>query len=119
VPSRCGILRGGAPLAGEDLLFPLPKGLEIVIRDVIHQVIDLVAGRDGGADVLVEGRGDRDANPLVAGAGMEIESRMLLAGPAPAVGLAAGAVLEDQGAAEQGFVSEELDGARACVALLG
>jgi hypothetical protein len=85
VPSRCGALRGGAALASEDLLFPLQEGPEIVLRDVIHQVIDLVAGRDGGADVLVEGRGDVDADPLVAGAGMEIESRMLLAGPAPAV----------------------------------
>ena len=102
-------------LAGEDLLLPLQEGLKVVFRDLIDPLIDLAAGLDGGTQGLVEGRGDIDANPLVARAGMEIESGMLLAGLAPAVGLAAGAVLKDQRAAEQGFVGQKLDGAGACV----
>jgi hypothetical protein len=98
-------------------LFPLQEGLEVVLRDLIDRVIDPAAGLDGGADRLVEGRWNIDAHPLISGTGMEIESGMLLAGLASAVGLAAGAVLEDQRAAEQGFLGEQLNGAGACVAL--
>jgi transketolase N-terminal domain/subunit len=82
-------------------------------------VIDLTAVLNRRADRLLKGRGDINANPLVTEAGMKIESGMLLSGLAAAVGLAAGAVLEDQSAAEQGFIGEELDGAAARVALLG
>jgi hypothetical protein len=89
------------------------------LRDLSDRVIDPAAGLDGGTDRLVEGRWDIEAHPLIPGAGVEIEGGMLLAGLTPAVGLAAGAVLKDQRAAEQGFVGEELDGARACLALLG
>jgi hypothetical protein len=109
----------GAALAREEFLFPLQEFLEIVLRDLIDQVVDLVAGLDGGANGLVEGRGDVDANAPVARACMEIESGMLLAGPASSAGLAAGAVLEHQRATEQGFVGEKWDGAGACVTLLG
>jgi hypothetical protein len=106
-------------LAAEDRLLLLQEGLEVVIRDLIDQVIDLMAVLNGRADGLMEGLGNINANPLVAEAGMKIEGRMLLPGLAAAVGLAAGAVLEHQGAAEQGLISEELDGTGACVALLG
>jgi hypothetical protein len=88
-------------------------------RDVIDPPVDLAAGRDRGADRLVEVRRDVDANPPVARAGMKVESRMLLAGLTPAVGLAAGAALEDERASQQGLVGEELDGAGSRVALLG
>lgn len=101
----------GAALAGQDRLFLLQEGLEVLFRDLIDPLIDLATGVNRGADRLVEGRRDVDANPLVARAGMKVESRMLLTGPTPAVGLAAGAILKDQGAPQQGFVGEELDGA--------
>ena len=63
--------------------------------------------------------GDIRAKPLAARAGVKIESGMLLPALAAAVGLAAGAVLEDQRTAEQGFVGEELDGPRAALSFLG
>ena len=50
---------------------------------------------------------------------MEIQGRMFLALLTSTVGLAAGAVLEHERSAEQGPVGQELDGARAGVALLG
>ena len=109
----------GRPLRVKIACFCSKKGLKIMFRDVIDPLVDLAAGLDRGADGLVEGRRDVDANPLVARAGMEVESGMLLAGPTPAVGLAAGAVLKDQRAAKQGLVGEELDGAGSRVALLG
>jgi hypothetical protein len=90
-----------------------------MFRDQIDPLINLAAGLNGGADGLVEGRRDVDANPLVARAGMKVESGMLLASPTPAVGFAAGAVLKDQRATQHGFVGEELDGAGSCVSLLG
>ena len=67
-----------------------------MFRGAIDPFIDLAAGLDRGTDGLVEGRRDVDANPPVARAGMEVESRMLRAGPTPTGGLAAGAVLKDQ-----------------------
>ena len=108
-----------AALAGEDRLFLLQEGLEVRFRDPIDLLIDRAAGLDRGADRRVEGRRDRDANPLVARAGMQVESRMLRAGLTPAVGRAAGAVLKDQRATQQGFVSEELDRTGSCVVLRG
>jgi hypothetical protein len=50
---------------------------------------------------------------------MEIERGMLRSGPTAAGRLAAGAVLEDEGAAEQGSIGEELDGPGACLAFPG
>jgi hypothetical protein len=93
--------------------------LEIAIGDLIDEVIDPMTILNRRADGLVEGRGDIKANPLVAEAGMKVESRMLGSGLAVTGGLAAGAVLEDQRAAEQGLIGEELDGPGARVALLG
>src|SRR4029077_2365130 len=107
VPSRRRALRLGAALAGEDRLLLLQEGLEVLIRDVIDPLIDPAAGLNRGADRLVECRRDVDANPLVAGASMEVEGRMLLAGLTSAVGLAAGAVLKDQRATQQGLVGAE------------
>jgi hypothetical protein len=119
VPSRRGVLRSGATLAREELLLLLQEGLEVVLRDAIDQPFDPAAVLDPLAGGVVEGRGDVDADPLVARAGVERECRMLLARAAVAVGLAAGAVLEHERAAEQGLLSQELDGAGAGVALLG
>jgi len=68
-------------LAGEDRLLLIQEGLEVVIRDLIDQVIDLMAVLNGRADGLMEGCGDINANPLVAEAGMKIEGWMLLPGP--------------------------------------
>jgi hypothetical protein len=93
--------------------------LEIEIRDLIDPAIDLTAVLNRRADRLVEGRGDINAHPLVAEAGMKVESGVLLAGLAVARGLAAGAVLEHQRAAEEGLIGEELDGPGAGIALLG
>jgi len=101
------------------LLFPLQEGLEIEIGDLIDELIDPMAILNRRADRLVECRGDIEAHPLVAEAGMKVEGRMLRSGAAAAGGLAAGAVLEHQGAAEQGLLGEELDGPGARGALLG
>src|SRR5947209_1720662 len=106
-------------LARQDLLFPLQQGLEVVSRGAIDELVDLAAGLDPGSDGFVEGRRDVGANPLVARAGVKIGGGMLLPALGPAVGLAAGAVLEDQRAAEQAFVCEELDGAGATLSFLG
>jgi hypothetical protein len=119
VPSRSGALGSEAALAGEDRLLLLQEGREVEIRDLIDQVIELTAVLNRRADRLMKGRGDINANPSVTAAGMKVESGMLLSGLAAAVGLAAGAVLEDQSAAEQGLIGEELNGAGARVALLG
>jgi hypothetical protein len=119
VPSRRGVLRSGAGLARKDLLLLLQEGLEVVLRDAIHESFDPVAVLDPLAGGVVESRGDIDADPLVARAGVEMESRMLLARATVAIGLAAGAVLEHERAAEQGLVRQELDGAGAGVALRG
>ncbi len=109
----------GAALAGKEFLLLFQEGLEVEIRDLIDQVINLMAVLNRGADRLMKGRGNINANPPVAKAGMKRESGMLWSGLATTVGLAAGAVLEHQRAAEQGFLGEELDGTGACVALLG
>jgi hypothetical protein len=100
-------------------LLLLQEGLEVVLRDAIDQPFDPAAVVDPPAGGVVQGRGDVDADPPVAGAGMEIEGRMFWALAAVAVRLAAGAVLEHERAADQGLVGQELDGAGAGVALLG
>jgi hypothetical protein len=106
-------------LARQNLLFPLQKALEIVFRDAVNELVELTAGLDPGSDGFVESRRDVNANPPVTRAGVKIESGMFLPSLAPAVGLAAGPVLKDQRAAEQGFVGEELDGAGAALSFLG
>jgi len=98
-------------LARQDILLPHQEGLEVVFRDAIDELIELAAGLDPVSDRVVQGRGDVGTEPLVAQAGVKIESGMLLAALAAAVGFAAGTVLENQRAAEQRFVGEELDGA--------
>jgi hypothetical protein len=106
-------------LARPYLLFPLQEGLEVMFRDALDESVDLAAGLDPGSDRVAERRGDVGAEPLATRAGVKIESGMLLAALAAAVGLAAGTVLEQERAAEQGFVGKELDGARATLSFLG
>jgi hypothetical protein len=89
-----------------------------MLGDTLDQPMDPAAVVDPSAGRVVEVRGDVDADPLVAGAGMEVESRVLLAPLAAAIGLAAGALLEHERTADQGLIGQESDGARAGVALL-
>ena len=100
-------------------LLLLQEGLEVVLGDAMDQPLDPTAVVDPSAGRLVEGRRDVDADPPVARAGVEIEGRVLLALPAAAVGLAAGAMLEHERPADQGLVGQDLDRAGAGVALLG
>lgn len=90
-----------------------------MLGDAIDEPLDPATVVNPPAGGVVEGRRDIDADPPVAGAGMEIQGRMFLALLTSAVGLAAGAVLEHERAAEQGLVGQELDGAGAGIALLG
>jgi hypothetical protein len=105
-------------LPGEELPLLLQEGLEVVFGDAIDPSLDPAAVVDPLPGRVVKGRWDVDADPLVARAGMEIEGGMLLALLTAAVGLAAGAVLEHERAAEQGLVGEELDRSGSSVALL-
>ena len=91
----------------------------MVLGDALDQPLDPTAVVDPSAGRLVEGRRDVDADPPVARAGVEIEGRVLLALPAAAVGLAAGAMLEHERPADQGLAGQDLGRARAVVALLG
>jgi hypothetical protein len=93
--------------------------LDVVLGEALDEPFDPAAVVDPSAGGVVEGRWDVDADTWVARAGVEIEGRMLRASPAAAVGLAAGAVLEHERAAEQGPVGQELDGAGAVAAPLG
>jgi hypothetical protein len=71
-------------LAGRDLLLVLNEGLEVVLGDTIDQPFEPAAVLDPSAGSIVEGRKDVDTDSLIAGAGMEIEGRMLPALPATA-----------------------------------
>jgi hypothetical protein len=72
----------------------------VVLGDAIEEPLEPAAVVDPEAGGVVEGRWDIDADPLVTGAGVEVERGMLPALPTSAVGLAAGAVLQDERAAE-------------------
>jgi hypothetical protein len=72
----------------------------VVLGDPIEEPLEPAAVIDPEAGGVMEGRRDIAADPAVAGAGVEIERGMLLALLASAVGLAAGAVLEHERAAE-------------------
>jgi hypothetical protein len=78
----------------------LQEGLKMVLGDAIDQPLDPTAVVDPSTGRLMEGRGDVEADPPVARAGVEIEGRVLLTLLAAAVGLAAGAVLEHERTAE-------------------
>jgi hypothetical protein len=95
------------------------EGLEVVLGDTIEEPLEPAAVVDPEAGGVMEGRRDIDADPPVAGAGVEIERGMLLALLTSAVGLAARPVLEHERAADQGSVGQDLDGAGAGVPLLG
>jgi hypothetical protein len=76
------------------------EGLEVVLGDTIEEPLEPAAIVDPEAGGVMEGRWDIDADPAVAGAGVEIERGMLLALLTSAVGLAAGAMLEYERAAK-------------------
>jgi hypothetical protein len=119
VSSRRQALRfGAAPTAGERP-FLLAEGLEVLLSDAIEEPFEAAAVGDGAADGVVEVRGDVGADLPARGAVVEIESGMPLAALAAARGLATGPLPQDERAAEDGFVGEDLSGARACLALGG
>ncbi len=95
------------------------EGLEAVLGDAIEEPLEPAAVVDPEAGGVMEGRWELDADPPVACAAVEIERGMLPALLTSAVGLAAGAVLERERAADQGSVGQDLDGAGAGVPLLG
>jgi hypothetical protein len=89
--------------------------LEIVLGDLIEEPFEPAAVVHPETDGLVEGFGNVAGLLPALGAGIEIESRMLLAALAPAVRLAAGAVPQHQRAAEKGIIGEAVSGARSGV----
>jgi hypothetical protein len=78
---------------------------------LINQSFDPATVVDPLADRVLEGRGNGGANLLASRAGRERDSRMLLALLAAAGGLATGAVMQYERAAEKEFAGEELSGA--------
>jgi hypothetical protein len=106
-------------LTGQEGLFPLEKGLEIVLGDLIDESFDPATVVHPFSDGVVEGLGNVGGPLLAIAAGVEIESRMFLAALAAAVGFATGAVPQHQRAAEKGFIGEVLSGAGACVSFRG
>ena len=102
-------------LTRQERLFPFQEDPKVVLRDLIHEPFDPLAGLDPLAGRLVEGFGDVSVNPPITVTGVKIECRMLLALLAAAVALAAGAVPKRQRAAKKWFVGEELSGPRTSI----
>jgi hypothetical protein len=100
------------------LLFLLQEGLEVVPADLVDEAFDPLSVLDPAADGVMECPGDVSTDLAVAGAGVKVERRVLLALLATAVGLATGAESEHEGAAKERFVGEDLGGPGACVSLL-
>jgi hypothetical protein len=102
-------------LAGQKRFLLLEEGLEIMLGDLIDEPFEPTAIIHPGPDGVVEGFGNVGGLLSALGAGVEIQSRMLLAALAPAVRLAAGAVSQHQRAAEKGIIGQAMSGARAGV----